>query len=183
MHHLDTNKMHGEKVRWELLKNATLFQTSPESNILQSNSCTVSRMVCEMGDLTNKTCRALQWQCPFMDSYTWTYQYWLPAKIYIFQLCVNTRCSLEDQPGVMDDQDRWQEGVRELCAASLTRWWWWWNVFLLTAMRKGTQPTYFYEPLMKCHRYICDSEVVIWLPQPPPCYRKLYSTMFNLACI
>ena len=37
------------------------------------------------------------------------------------KICVDTGCSLEDPPGVMDDRDGWGEEVRELCAFSVTR--------------------------------------------------------------
>ena len=47
-----------------------------------------------------------------------------PARTSIQQLCPNTRCSLEDPPGPMDDRDEWQEKVREIRAGSAT-WWWW----------------------------------------------------------
>ena len=30
-----------------------------------------------------------------------------PARTFLQQLCVNTGCSLEDLPGVMDDTDGW----------------------------------------------------------------------------
>ena len=39
-----------------------------------------------------------------------------PARTYIQQLCVNTRCSLEDLSGAMDDREGWWERVREICA-------------------------------------------------------------------
>ena len=51
-----------------------------------------------------------------------------PTKTDLHQLCVDTRFSLEDLPGAIDDRDglreRERERVRELCALSLTRWWW-----------------------------------------------------------
>ena len=31
------------------------------------------------------------------------------ARTYIHRLCANTRCSLEDPPGAIDDRDEWQE--------------------------------------------------------------------------
>ena len=34
-----------------------------------------------------------------------------PARTYIQQLCTDTRCSLEDLPGAMDNRDRWRERV------------------------------------------------------------------------
>ena len=48
-----------------------------------------------------------------------------PARTYKQQLCADTRSSLEDLQGVMDDRDRWQERVREIHAGG-TIWWWWW---------------------------------------------------------
>ena len=33
------------------------------------------------------------------------------AKIYFYQLCGDTGCSLEDLPGVMGDRDRWRDPV------------------------------------------------------------------------
>ena len=53
-----------------------------------------------------------------------------PARTYIQQLCANTGCSLEDLQRAMDDRDRWQERVKEICAGSATWWWWWWHIWL-----------------------------------------------------
>ena len=39
-----------------------------------------------------------------------------PARTYIPQLCANTGCSLEDQPGAMDDRDEWQEREKSMLA-------------------------------------------------------------------
>ena len=50
-----------------------------------------------------------------------------PARTYIQQLCADTRRSLEDLPGAMDNRDRWRERVREICASSATWWWWLYN--------------------------------------------------------
>ena len=38
-------------------------------------------------------------------------------------LCTDTRCSMNDLPGVMDDRNGWREGVREICYVSVT-WLW-----------------------------------------------------------
>ena len=43
-----------------------------------------------------------------MDHYTWTCQCWPICK----KLFADTRCSLEDLPGVMDDKDGWSERER-----------------------------------------------------------------------
>ena len=38
-----------------------------------------------------------------------------PAKIYIYQVCVDTGCSLEDYTRAMSDRDGWRESQGELC--------------------------------------------------------------------
>ena len=45
-----------------------------------------------------------------------------PSKTYMQQLGVDTGCSLEDLPGVMDDRDRWWERFRDIHAGNAT-WW------------------------------------------------------------
>ena len=47
-----------------------------------------------------------------------------PARTYIQQLCVDTGCSPEDLPEVMDDREGWRERVRDIQADGVT-WWWW----------------------------------------------------------
>ena len=49
-----------------------------------------------------------------------------PDRTNIQQLCADTRCSLEDLLGVIDDRDGWRERVREIHAGSVSWWWWWW---------------------------------------------------------
>ena len=49
-----------------------------------------------------------------------------PAKTYIHQLCVDTRYSLEDLPGTMNDRDGWQERIRKVCVVSMT----WWYIYI-----------------------------------------------------
>ena len=51
-----------------------------------------------------------------------------PARTYVQQLCVDTECSPEDLPEVMDDRELWREKVRENRADGAT-WWWWWLLF------------------------------------------------------
>ena len=48
-----------------------------------------------------------------------------PARTYIQQLCEDTGCSPEYQPGAMNDREKWREMVRDICASGTT-WWWWW---------------------------------------------------------
>ena len=49
-----------------------------------------------------------------------------PVRTYIQQLCVDTGCSLEDLPEVMNDREKWRERVSDICASNTTWWWWWW---------------------------------------------------------
>ena len=48
------------------------------------------------------------------------------ARIYIQQLCEDTRCSPEDQLEAMNDREKWRERVRDIHAG-----WWWWYIYLL----------------------------------------------------
>ena len=57
------------------------------------------------------------------SSYRWA-RVGQPVRTYLQQLSTDTRCSVEDLLGVMDDRDERQEGVRKICASS-TPWWWW----------------------------------------------------------
>ena len=68
------------------------------------------------------------------DIFQWTSSYGRakvgrPARTYIQQLSADTRCSLEDLPGAMDDREGWRE--KEIRAGSVTWWWWcWWYVYI-----------------------------------------------------
>ena len=53
-----------------------------------------------------------------------------PARIYIQQLCEDTRCSPEDLPEAMNDREKWRESVRDICARGTTWWWWLFNAYL-----------------------------------------------------
>ena len=50
-----------------------------------------------------------------------------PARTYIQQLCEDTGCSPEDLPEVMNNKEKWQERVRDICAGGMTWWWWYQN--------------------------------------------------------
>ena len=63
-------------------------------------------------------CKDKLWWRSSMDPCTWAATHGhasvgRPAKTYLHQLCANTRCRLEDPPGVMDDRDGWRERERE----------------------------------------------------------------------
>ena len=52
------------------------------------------------------------------------------ARTYIYQLCVNTKCSWEDLSGVMNDRDRWGENS----AISSTWLSWFNNIYNITVI-------------------------------------------------
>ena len=43
-----------------------------------------------------------------------------PARTYIQQLYEDTGCSPKDLPEAMNDREKWQERVRDICASSKT---------------------------------------------------------------
>ena len=47
-----------------------------------------------------------------------------PARTYIQQLWVDTRCSSEDLPEAMNEREEWRERVRDIRADCTSRWWW-----------------------------------------------------------
>ena len=57
------------------------------------------------------------------SSVTWSATGGRPARIYLHQLCVDTRYSL---PEAVNDRDRWRERVKDICAVNVSWWWWWW---------------------------------------------------------
>ena len=62
------------------------------------------------------------------DVLQWTLTYGrakagLPARTYIQQLCEDTGCSPEGLSEVMNDWEKWREGVRDIRACGTT-WWW-----------------------------------------------------------
>ena len=58
-----------------------------------------------------------------------------PARIYLQQLCTDTRCSLEDQSEAIDDRGELRQ--------SGTTWWWWERLILLNPrIREKTQTAY-----------------------------------------
>ena len=74
-----------------------------------------------------------------MDPYTWTCQCWPTKKLN--QLCADTRSSLKDLPGEMDDRKGWRDRerdkqtdrFREICVVSAIWWWWlWWWLYTHT---------------------------------------------------
>ena len=68
------------------------------------------------------------------------------ARTYIQQLFEDTRCSPEDLPEPMNDGEKWQERVRDICASGTTRWWWWhiWKIHV---------NIYFYDHILNKHAY------------------------------
>ena len=54
-------------------------------------------------------------------TYSWAKAGW-PARTYIQQLCEDTGCSPENLPEAMNNREKWQERVRDICSSGTT-WW------------------------------------------------------------
>ena len=114
MHHMEASKMQREKARWELHKNAACC---PEqiTEIAPHKTAVVWPPTPHLTNYSNrkhktykeKQVRTQKWCC-LMDSYTQMYKCWPNGKD-LHQVCADTRCCLEDIPGMMIDRDGWQE--------------------------------------------------------------------------
>ena len=109
MHHIDTNKMHGEKARWKLCKNAAycleqILEAAPHktATVWSPTSYLTNHL-----SKTNKTCETLlekqrqthKWRF-LMDSYTYTV---LTSK----DLLTSTLCRHRMQPRGSARSDGW----------------------------------------------------------------------------
>ena len=52
----------------------------------------------------------------------WRVEAGRPARTYIQQLWVDTGCSLENLPRVMNDRDEWRKRIREIRVGGVTSW-------------------------------------------------------------
>ena len=55
-----------------------------------------------------------------------------PAWPYIQLLCEDTGCSPEDLLEVMNNREKWQGRVKDICASGTTWWWWWYPHWALS---------------------------------------------------
>ena len=63
-----------------------------------------------------------------------------PARTYLQQLCMDTRCSLEDLLEAMNDRDKWHKRVREICTSDTTWGWrWWWYIYIYIYIHENVQ--------------------------------------------
>ena len=65
-------------------------------------------------------------QCFPMDTSVLSHQ----LRNYIYQICSDTGCHLEDLSRAMRERDGWRDRVRGINAISWT-WWWWLNFLLI----------------------------------------------------
>ena len=120
MHYLDANKTHGEKAKWNytrmlcaVLNKSWKWHSTKQ---LYGHLLPISKVRwTRHGALLKKqgwTHKLLQWTPTHGHaSVGW------PARTYIN--------SMQTLLGVMDNKDEWREGVREICAVTMT--WWYWN--------------------------------------------------------
>ena len=123
----------------DFLRRASLNKEYLRKSLKGKYRDTASMWVCEsrsrVGFLSNllskmsKTCYALpkkQRQThkqQSINSYRWTYQYWLISKTYIPQPWMDSGCHLEDLPRVMTNKDGWWGIVKEICAVGIGMPW------------------------------------------------------------
>ena len=117
LHHLDINKALWEKVRWELHKDTAYhFQQILEVTLYKTAAVwpLTSHLINHPSKMNKIWWLLLRKQLSPMDTHVWSHQCWL-IKTYIYQLCVNTGCRLEEMPRMMDNRDGWWErGMRIL---------------------------------------------------------------------
>ena len=91
-----------------------------------------------------------------------------PTRTYVQQVCTDTRCSLENLPGAMDDRDERRKRVREISGISTTWWCWYVNIWSYTSM-------YSYLKLNVC---VYMSEYIYWTKGN----RKYIKTKYVFLC-
>ena len=108
MHHVDANKIHEEKARWELRKNATscfeqILIVKPHKKAavwpLTSYLTDHPRHVRHCWRSKNELLIVISNGPRHMNTLVVT-----ELQIYIHQLCVDNGCSLDYLPGAMDDR-------------------------------------------------------------------------------
>ena len=135
MHYMDFNKTAGEEATRQLHKNAA-------SNLEQVLAATPHKTpTVQPQPPITKTIQVRRtrhaghcWRSRdelISDVLLWTPTYGRatagrPAQTYIQQLCEDTGCSPEDLPEAMNDREKWQERVRDICATSTT----WWYIYI-----------------------------------------------------
>ena len=98
------------------------FWKNPENNSLESSSCTATYLPSHHPSKMSNTYKGL---VENKDKFISDILLWISthghanvdqsAKIYIYQLCADTGCSLEALPRAIDDRDGW-EGQGTLCS-------------------------------------------------------------------
>ena len=122
------------------------YWSSPGSNTPQDTSCTAtclpSRKLYELDEPdTQDTAGEARTNSSVMYSYGPSHM----AKQKQDDLLKHTYSSYvrirEDLPKTINDRERWQERVRDICASGTTWWWWWWSTQKGHSIKKGNLPT------------------------------------------
>ena len=117
IHYLYANEMNGEKARWELHKNATCWF----KQVLEATPNKIAAVQPLAFHLTKQDERArYNWRRKdelISVVLLWTLTLGLtsvdrPARTFIHQFCMDTRCSLEDILKTMDDINGWRGELR-----------------------------------------------------------------------
>ena len=127
MHYLNCNETHGEKAWWKLQKNAAWFWKIPGSSTLQNSSWMAGYISLILQTIKVRWIRhadhcwgnndELKSDIFLRISTHWHKSFDWPAKTYIN--CMDTGCSVEDLPGVMDNKEWWRESKDFMSLAQL----------------------------------------------------------------
>ena len=117
MHHIDTNKTHVQKTRWELHKNASYsFERFLEATC--HKIAAVWPLTSNLKNIQVRRTRhvVLRWRNKdelISDVLGPLYSVGRPTDTYLHQLCTETGCSFEYPLGAKDDRVRWKEKEKE----------------------------------------------------------------------
>ena len=122
-------------ISWFVVKECCgQYWTGPGGNTSQSSSCMATYTIMKTIQIRWSRHAGHCWRSRdklISDVLLWTPSHgWAkagqPVQTYIQQLCEDMGCRPEKLPKAMNDRERWQERVRDICAGGTTRWWWWW---------------------------------------------------------
>ena len=105
MHHMNANKTHGEKAKWELYKNVTccfeqIKKTTPHKtataypHLPPNPNSKTNKVRCGGGELLEKQGQTHKWHST--NCFTWTCQCW--SRTNLHQLCADIGCSFQNLP-------------------------------------------------------------------------------------
>ena len=129
---MDANQTYWEKAKWELHKNAICYferileaaphktaAVQPLTSCLANHSSKTKKHAGSCWRSKDKYISNILLRTP-THGHTGLGQ---AARIYLYQLCVESGWSLESLLGALNDRNEWRGRVWGICAVSAT-WWW-----------------------------------------------------------